>query len=705
MPSSITEMVKPAAATTTAESAPLMGSGTTNTYQTTSPTATDTNNNNNANANNDEYIISLIRRHSTNRSTGEGTTSGKQSQGSNAADGIDDDDDDSLDDDEEDDGLHEAHQTTYSQTLIHLIKGYIGCGILSLPWAASQLGIPLGVAGIVVMSLWSSYNCWTVVKLKRYIERTEEMIRPNQNDQQSDDGLSSKGGGSTTHSAVSSSNITYPDVGEWAHGVDFQKYIAVCICTQQLAICTVFMSFVGENLYAVLQFLDVDMLNNHGAVISATMPAMMALSFLPSLKSLAPVMLAGTVLIMAGFSSLGVIGAKEWESRPDWSELPTFNPVKAPMALCGILYSFEGICIILPVESAMKEPKGFQSAFCISMSVVTMLLCGMAGLSILAFGDVTNGSITAFLLEEYKDDEQMKFWLMMSNLLVSLSIIFTYPLQLFPAVELVAPMVQEWYRRHKNWWIRLKGGTVEDDDESSEHDLEGFEPMGQIPEHEEASLGSLPSQHEYGADYSNTNGELETAKTGGDGTDGGGGGGVSESASLSRLSSMGYQSVVDMMPEWQLAGDSPALRASLVLSTYVVAMVVPNVESLVSLAGAIAGSSTALLIPPILELAWIRHMEKDGGPLPDWEGGPTAASKTTLVIQQHSSASLGGGGGLSPTLGRQPNQTQSYKRRRKSYLMEKIVSWVLLILGLIFAAFGSYFSVQDIVKTYAGKAE
>ena len=61
-----------------------------------------------------------------------------------------------------------------------------------------------------------------------------------------------------------------------------------------------------------------------------------------------------------------------------------------------------------------------------------------------------------------------------------------------------------------------------------------------------------------------------------------------------------------------MPGDSPLLRASLVLLTYLVAVVVPNVQSLISLAGALAGSSTALLIPPALELAYLRHLERDG---------------------------------------------------------------------------------------------
>jgi hypothetical protein len=48
-------------------------------------------------------------------------------------------------------------------------------------------------------------------------------------------------------------------------------------------------------------------------------------------------------------------------------------------------------------------------------------------------------------------------------------------------------------------------------------------------------------------------------------------------------------------------------RIALVLLTYVIAVVVPNVQTLISLAGALAGSSTALLLPPLLDLAWLQN--------------------------------------------------------------------------------------------------
>jgi len=102
------------------------------------------------------------------------------------------------------------------ETFLHLVKGYIGPGMLSLPWAVSQVGIPVGFISVFIMSLWSSYNCWTVVRVKRYIEHS----RGKEQDDADDDKISETGSSVTTNT-----NITYPDVGEWAYGKTFQSYI------------------------------------------------------------------------------------------------------------------------------------------------------------------------------------------------------------------------------------------------------------------------------------------------------------------------------------------------------------------------------------------------------------------------------------------------------------------------------------------------
>eukprot|EP00592_Proboscia_alata_P019739 CAMPEP_0194406004 /NCGR_PEP_ID=MMETSP0176-20130528/4314_1 /TAXON_ID=216777 /ORGANISM="Proboscia alata, Strain PI-D3" /LENGTH=791 /DNA_ID=CAMNT_0039205057 /DNA_START=91 /DNA_END=2466 /DNA_ORIENTATION=- len=731
----------------------------------------------------DDYIVSLIRRTSTfhNEGTNDGDNGNEINEKGAAVNGLESGHGIAACTTSSSSSSSSAslQGTTWGQTVVHLVKGYIGCGILSLPWAISQLGIPLGLMGILLMSAWTSYNCWTVTKIKQYIERSVLQDEDEDDSDSDDDETSSRRNDSRTGASVASAttNTTYPDVGEWAYGKKFHNCVAVCICAQQLAICTVFVSFVGENLGATLRYWNWTYISQKSFVTTLSLPFFLGLSCgMPTVKSMFPLMVMGSILMLSGFALIGWIGVSKWDDRPGvWPTLKLDG--NAPMALCGILYSFEGICIVLPVESSMKSPiLEFRSAFGFSMVVITIVLCGMAGLSVLVFGEVTNGSITSFLLDEYGDDDPIiALKTIISNLLVTLSIVFSYPLMLYPAVELIAPLVFDWTestRRRRRQQQRAKNNTespgesigYRDNNEDNDNDDGDIYIMAEIPEHTVASMGSLPSLHEYDdnaddncsrhetpsnsdlsgnaveADASSLSSskeqkpkeyiETETAKTG-EATDGGVELSGESVSLLSRLSSnLSYQRSIadssvgndesqddDSMQSspspsprkssaafgYVLPGDSPIFRAGLVLATFSVAILVPNVQSLVALVGAVTGSSTALLIPPILELAYIRHMEaKETATrrlgrslLGDWEGGPSIASKRMLFGNSpkiYNSYSLGGNSSSNPR----------HKKRRpnKNYLWDKILSWCLLILGSVFALIGSYFSLRDIVLSY-----
>ena len=127
---------------------------------------------------------------------------------------------------------------------------------------------------------------------------------------------------------------------------------------------------------AVLQALPLDwgFWQSHTGVMTMALPACLSLSFIPSLKGLAPVMAAGTILLVATLLLMVYVGALEWEVRPDWHELPDFAFSRSPLALCAILYSYEGICLILPIESAMQQPQHFGPTFASAMGLVSLIL-------------------------------------------------------------------------------------------------------------------------------------------------------------------------------------------------------------------------------------------------------------------------------------------------------------------------------------------
>ena len=109
------------------------------------------------------------------------------------------------------------------------------------------------------------------------------------------------------------------------------------------------------------------------------------------------------------------------------------------------------------------------------------------------FGNVTSGSLTAFLLENFNNDSSVTAWVnIAANAAVSFSVLLTYPLTLFPAVELLGLALE---RSNSLLANLLRGNAVEKDGD----DLGMvFQPLPPLPEDDVASMESLPMEHHYG---------------------------------------------------------------------------------------------------------------------------------------------------------------------------------------------------------------
>jgi len=208
------------------------------------------------------------------------------------------------------------------------------------------------------------------------------------------------------------------------------------------------------------------------------------------------------------------------------------------------MYSLEGDQLILPIESAMERPQEFARAFTASMVLIGVLFCSFGSLCVVAFGHVDDGSLPAYLLDHNSELADFKAGggnaistlqiVLVANIIVSLSLLFAYPLQLFPALGLTGQIVARHQKANRE--EQMKGeGTKEgdvcismDDDECS-----------------------------------------------------------------------GNEAAVSGMA---LEGDSLFLRFVLVMITYLIAMIVPHLQQLIALAGAITGAATSLIIPPTLAL-------------------------------------------------------------------------------------------------------
>merc|ERR1712087_29823 len=109
---------------------------------------------------------------------------------------------------------------------------------------------------------------------------------------------------------------------------------------------------------------------------------------LPNFKVLAPVMTLATITLFAGFAVLAYLILDDWKDRPDNPPTGIQDVSQLPLAICAILYSFEGICLILPIESSMQHPQHFGKVFVGAMTASAIIFALVAALCVLTFGPV-----------------------------------------------------------------------------------------------------------------------------------------------------------------------------------------------------------------------------------------------------------------------------------------------------------------------------
>lgn len=352
-----------------------------------------------------------------------------------------------------------------------------------------------------------------------------------------------------------------------------------------------------------------------------------------------------------------------WEDRP--TDPVEVNWISAPLALCAILYSYEGICLILPIESSMAEPRKFKKVFWRAMASVALILATVSNVCVYAFGDVDNGSITAFLLEKYANNATVTLFVMIANVAVSLSVLFTYPIQLFPVVEILGP-------DFSRAWSMLLGEPDVVVDEDEEHDLTGFEPMPPLPEHDVADHDT-EFENFHVSNHDNLTKEESNERSVG----------PPPQDTLDNLRTSFMSNITEVLPQWSGQSCNFILRILLVMLTYLVAVAVPNVQALISLAGAIAGSSSALLIPPMLELALIEHLRTTSG-----EMNITSSPKPLLSLSTQQPAFMW-------KLWGHDLSGKHWKKKLRCY--------ILFWLGFVFFLIGTYASLSNIVMIWIAK--
>uniref|UniRef100_A0AAR2L929 Amino acid transporter transmembrane domain-containing protein n=1 Tax=Pygocentrus nattereri TaxID=42514 RepID=A0AAR2L929_PYGNA len=312
------------------------------------------------------------------------------------------------------------------QTLIHLLKGNIGTGLLGLPLAVKNAGLVMGPLSLFVMGIIAVHCMNILVKCAHHL--SDKLGKPFL----------------TYGEAVEYGMENVSWLRNYSHWG--RRVVNLFLIITQLGFCCVYFVFLSDNVKQVVEAANGTTMNcntNQTAVIVPSydsrlymlfiLPFIILLVFTRNLKFLAPFSFVANLVMSA---SLILIYYFCLTHIPNPVDLPKVGrAVDYPLFFGTAIFAFEGIGVVLPLENKMQKPKKFSLVLYLGMGIVTMLYISLGTIGYITFGDHIKGSITLNLPD---------CWMyQIVKLLYSFGIYITYALQFYVPAEILIPLAVE----------------------------------------------------------------------------------------------------------------------------------------------------------------------------------------------------------------------------------------------------------------------
>lgn len=282
-----------------------------------------------------------------------------------------------------------------TRTFFLLLKSFIGTGVLFLPKAFKNGGLLFSSITLVTVSAVSCLAFHLLLQCRaRY------------------------GGG-------------YGDIAESIGGKKTRSIILASISLSQLGFVCAGVIFFAENVYSFLEaVLKGPSPLSIRALIGIQLLVLIPLAFIRNISKLGGAALLADIFIMLGLSYIYYFDISTISQEGINSTVRLFNPRDFTLTIGSAIFTFEGIGLILPIQSSMKEPHKFERLLYIVVFIVTIIYFSVGALSYATFGDKTTVEIISNLPQNSKLVNAVQF-------LYSLAVLVGDPVQLFPAMRII----------------------------------------------------------------------------------------------------------------------------------------------------------------------------------------------------------------------------------------------------------------------------
>ncbi|RYP66412.1 hypothetical protein DL771_007821 [Monosporascus sp. 5C6A] len=279
-------------------------------------------------------------------------------------------------------------------TALLLLKSFVGTGVLFLPRAYLNGGmvfsnlVLLGVAAL-------SYYCFVLLV--------------------------------TTRLKVVGS---FGDMGGILYGKWLRNLILGSVVISQIGFVAAYIVFTSKNLQAfILAVTNCEKYIQITWLILLQMVIFLPFSLFRDIGKLGFTALIADAFILIGLAYLFYYDVLTLSTK-GYADIIQFNQKDWTLFIGTAIFTFEGIGLIIPIQESMKTPSKFPKVMFYVMIIITVLFVTMGAFSYAAYGSKTE---TVVLLNLPQDDKLVNG----VQLLYSLAILLSTPLQIFPAIRIM----------------------------------------------------------------------------------------------------------------------------------------------------------------------------------------------------------------------------------------------------------------------------
>ena len=294
-----------------------------------------------------------------------------------------------------------------------LLKSFVGTGVLFLPRAYLNGGMMfsnLVLLGIALLSFWC-FILLVNVRLKVH--------------------------------------ASFGDMGGKIYGRWFRNLINSSLVISQIGFSSAYIVFVSENLQAFVlavtkcrTFIDIKYM------ILMQMVVFLPLSLYRNINNIQKLALIADLFIVLGLVYLYYYDILTLVDNGGIADIIQFNKDDWTLFIGTAIFTFEGIGLIIPIQSGMKDPKKFPRVLGTVMVAVTVIFISMGALSYAAYGSSTKTVVLLNMPQDNKLVNSVQF-------IYSVAILLSTPLQIYPAIEITSQQLFSRTGKY-NPWIKWK---------------------------------------------------------------------------------------------------------------------------------------------------------------------------------------------------------------------------------------------------------